>query len=83
MSLYMKRLEHGRFIWPAPKDGAVAISAAQMGHLLRSSMSVPLLGRLMRPQIDAFDGARAEAAERGNDLGGVFEEVGPAGLAVD
>ena len=34
MSLYMKRLEHGRFIWPAAKDGAVAISAAQMGYLL-------------------------------------------------
>ena len=34
MSLYMKRLEHGRFIWPAAEDGAVAISAAQMAYLL-------------------------------------------------
>lgn len=34
MSLHAKRLEHGRFIWPSPADGAVAISAAQLGHLL-------------------------------------------------
>ena len=34
MSLYMKRLEKGRFIWPTPADGAVAISAAQLGYLL-------------------------------------------------
>ena len=34
MSLYARRLEHGRFIWPSPADGAVAISAAQFGYLL-------------------------------------------------
>lgn len=34
MSLYAKRLEHGRFIWPSPTTGAVAISAAQLGYLL-------------------------------------------------
>jgi transposase len=34
MSLYMKRLEKGRFIWPTPKDGSVAISAAQLAYLL-------------------------------------------------
>jgi transposase len=28
MSLYAKRLEHGRFIWPSPADGTVAITAA-------------------------------------------------------
>ena len=28
MSLYAKRLERGRFIWPSPADGTVAISAA-------------------------------------------------------
>jgi IS66 Orf2 like protein len=30
MSLYAKRLERGRFIWPSPADGIVAISAAQL-----------------------------------------------------
>jgi transposase len=34
LSLYAKRLEHGRFIWPTPADGSVAISAAQLGYLL-------------------------------------------------
>lgn len=28
LSLYAKRLDHGRFIWPTPADGAVAISVA-------------------------------------------------------
>ena len=35
LSLYAKRLDHGRFIWPAPADGAVAISAAQLGLFAR------------------------------------------------
>jgi len=34
VSLYAKRLERGRFIWPTPAGGAVAISAAQLGYLL-------------------------------------------------
>ena len=34
MSLYAKRLEGGRFIWPSPADGVVAISAAQLGYML-------------------------------------------------
>ncbi|HTJ90059.1 MAG TPA: IS66 family insertion sequence element accessory protein TnpB [Acidocella sp.] len=34
MSLYAKRLERGRFVWPAPVDGAVAISPAQLGYML-------------------------------------------------
>ena len=34
MSLYAKRLERGRFIWPSPADGAVAISASQLAYLL-------------------------------------------------
>jgi transposase len=33
-SLYVKRLDRGRFVWPAPKDGAVTISAAQLAYLL-------------------------------------------------
>jgi transposase len=28
------RLERGRFIWPSPADGVVAITAAQLGYML-------------------------------------------------
>jgi transposase len=34
LSLYIKRLERGRFIWPSARDGVVAISASQMACLL-------------------------------------------------
>src|SRR6202022_3836292 len=34
MSLYAKRLERGRFIWPSPADGVVAISAGQLAYML-------------------------------------------------
>jgi transposase len=33
-SLYTKRLEQGRFVWPSPADGVVAISSAQLGYML-------------------------------------------------
>ena len=35
MSLYLQRLEAGRFIWPVSQSGAaVPVSAAQLGYLL-------------------------------------------------
>lgn len=34
MSLYAKRLERGRFIWPSPADGVVAITPAQLAYML-------------------------------------------------
>ncbi|WP_456151509.1 IS66 family insertion sequence element accessory protein TnpB [Defluviicoccus vanus] len=34
MSLYAKRLERGRFIWPSPADGVVSITLAQLAYLL-------------------------------------------------
>ncbi len=34
MSLYAKRLERGRFVWPSAADGVVVISSAQLGYML-------------------------------------------------
>jgi transposase len=34
VSLYAKRLERGRFIWPTPVDGVVPITPAQLGYML-------------------------------------------------
>jgi transposase len=34
MSLYAKRLEKGRFIWPSPAEGIVSITPAQMAYML-------------------------------------------------
>jgi transposase len=34
MCLFSKHLEKGRFIWPSPADGVVAITPAQLGYLL-------------------------------------------------
>jgi len=34
LSLYSKRLERGRFIWPAAKEGVIPLSVAQMSFLL-------------------------------------------------
>jgi transposase len=34
MSLYAKRLERGRFIWPSPADGTVTVTLAQLAYML-------------------------------------------------
>ena len=33
-SLYAKRLDRGRFIWPTAAGGAIALTSAQLGYLL-------------------------------------------------
>ncbi|MEJ0046156.1 MAG: IS66 family insertion sequence element accessory protein TnpB [Rhodospirillales bacterium] len=37
MSLYAKRLERGRFVWPSPTDGVVGISASQLAYSCRTN----------------------------------------------
>lgn len=34
LSLYAKRLDRGRFIWPQTVDGVVSLTVAQAGYLL-------------------------------------------------
>jgi len=50
MCLFAKRLEHGRFIWPATTGEAVTISAAQLGYLLEGiDWRAPM--RTQRPEL--------------------------------
>jgi transposase len=49
MSLYAKRLERGRFLWPSSADGVVTITPAQLSYLLEGiDWRMPL--RIWRPQ---------------------------------
>jgi transposase len=34
LSLYTKRLDRGRFVWPVTVGGVVGLTAAQMSYLL-------------------------------------------------
>ena len=34
LSLYAKRLDRGRFVWPVTTSGSVALSAAQLSYML-------------------------------------------------
>ena len=36
LSLYAKRLDRGRFVWPLSAQGAVTLTAGQMSYLLES-----------------------------------------------
>jgi len=43
LSLYAKRLERGRFVWPAASGGTVAISPAQLAYMLDYPCECPSL----------------------------------------
>ena len=50
MCLFAKRLERGRFIWPATNGDAVTITAAQLGYLLEGiDWRAPI--RTQRPEL--------------------------------
>ena len=36
LSLYSKRLDRGRFVWPQTVDGVVSLTPGQMGYLLEA-----------------------------------------------
>jgi transposase len=36
LSLYAKRLDRGKFVWPQTVDGVVSLTAAQMSYLLEA-----------------------------------------------
>jgi transposase len=36
LSLYCKRLDRGRFIWPVAREGVISLSPAQMSFLLEA-----------------------------------------------
>ena len=42
MSLYAKRLEKARFLWPSPADGVVGISASQLAYMFEGLQEYPL-----------------------------------------
>ncbi len=50
MSLYAKRLERGRFIWPQAESGSVCLSGAQLSMLLEGiDWRMPV--RVRRPEL--------------------------------
>jgi transposase len=49
MSLYAKRLERGRFLWPSAADGPLTITPAQLGYLLEG-IDWRMPQRTWRPQ---------------------------------
>src|SRR3546814_4930985 len=56
MSLYAKRLERGKYIWPLAVDGVIAISPSQMACMLeaRSEEHTSELQSLMRSSYAVF-----------------------------
>jgi transposase len=72
MSLYAKRLERGRFLWPSPADGVVPVTAAQLGYL-PASMA-------MTPQCRFWPRARQRPADYGPMCGMTDPSVAMPGL---
>jgi transposase len=45
LCLFAKRLEKGRFVWPSPADGTVAITSAQLAYMLDGIVWTPSAGQ--------------------------------------
>jgi transposase len=63
MCLFAKRLERGRFIWPSPADGTIAVTPAQLGYLLEGHRLAAAAARL------APAGGRLSDIVKSNDWG--------------
>ena len=50
MCQFAKRLERGRFVWPAAKDGAVTLTPAQLSMLLEG-IDWRMPARTWRPEM--------------------------------
>ena len=59
VSLYAKRLERGRFIWPAAAEGAIPLSPAQMAYLLEGD-------RLEEPSAELASAGGPDNLRRGD-----------------
>jgi transposase len=46
LSLYAKRLDRGKFVWPLAKEGVVSISAGQMAYMLEGIVWTPSAGQV-------------------------------------
>jgi transposase len=45
-SLYAKRLDRGKFVWPLAQEGVVSISAGQMAYMLEGIVWTPSAGQV-------------------------------------
>jgi transposase len=67
LSLYAKRLDRGRFVWPVTVGGVVALSAAQMSYLLeaidRCAVLLPSRIRLRASPASIPDSGRISRTE--------------------
>lgn len=52
MCLFVKRLEHGRFVWPQADSGSVSLTAAQLSMLLEG-IDWRRPSRTWRPEVAA------------------------------
>jgi transposase len=77
MSLYAKRLDRGRFVWPVAKGGAVALTAAQLGYMLEG-IDWRNPQHTWRPasagEVQSFFSA---PAFRGATSGWIYDSIGP------
>ena len=82
LSLYAKRLERGRFVWPTTEGGSVAITAAQLAQF--PSVTTRIVDR--RPtalEVGQADGIQARSVETFQAFGFASEVIDEAYRNVD